>query len=111
MVGVLQVSDNTSALARFNDEKAWVEYVLTRVVPSTKSNESVLIRGIMKGVHSEWAYKQHEGSHDGIIDFKLEEEGTTTSDFIRVRTMRDVSFDREWHELKIGDNFEITLQE
>ena len=109
MGGVLQVSDNTSALARFNDEKAWVEYVLTRVIPSTKSNQSVLIRGIMKSVHSEWAYKQHEGSHDGIVDFKLEEEGRTTRDFMRIRSMRDVHFDREWHELKVGENFEVTL--
>jgi len=110
IVGVLQVSDNASTLARFNDERVWVEYVLTRVVASTKSNQSILIHGIMKGVHSEWAYKQQEGSHDGIIDFKLEEEGKTTRDLVRIRTMRDVGFDREWHELKIADNFEVTLE-
>ena len=49
MAGVLQVSDNTSALARFNDEKVWVEYVLTRVIPSTNS----------ESVNSDpWAYER-----------------------------------------------------
>jgi len=106
---ILQISDSTSAIGRFNDEKQWVEYVLTRIVPATKSNQSVLVRGLMKGVHTDWVYKQHEGSHHGVIDFKLEEEGKATRDLIRIRTMQDVGFDREWHELKISDNFEVTL--
>jgi len=30
-------------------------------------------------------------------------------DLIRIRSMRDVDFNREWHELKIGENSEICL--
>ena len=41
---------------------------------------------------------------------KVEEEGQSTRDLIRIRSMRNVHFDREWHELKIGHNFEITLE-
>jgi len=42
-----------------------------------------------------------EATVDGIIDF--------TRDLIRIRSMRNVGYDREWHELKIGENFEVTL--
>jgi hypothetical protein len=93
--GLLQVSENTSAVVRFNDEKVWVKYVLTRVVPATKLNQSILIRGIMKGVPSEWAYKQHEGSMTALQISSLRKKATR--DVIRIRTMRDVGFDREWH--------------
>jgi KaiC/GvpD/RAD55 family RecA-like ATPase len=64
----------------------------------------------MKGVHSEWAYKQLEGSSDGVVDFKLEEAGQTTRDLIRIRTMRNVHFDRELHELNLTQTFEVTME-
>jgi KaiC/GvpD/RAD55 family RecA-like ATPase len=65
----------------------------------------------VKGVYSDYIYKSMEAAVDGIIDFKLEEEGKSTSDLMRIRSMRNVHFDREWHELKIGDNFEVTLEQ
>lgn len=107
---VLQVSDNPSAVARFNDEKTWVEYVLSRVVPTGSLRKTIVLRGAMKGVHTDWAYKQLEGAHHGIIDFKVEEVSGQWRNFISVRSMRDVGFDSRWHPLKIGDNSEITLE-
>jgi KaiC/GvpD/RAD55 family RecA-like ATPase len=65
------------------------------------------------GVHSPWAYRQLEAAYEGIVDFKLEDSGGKTRELFRIRVMRNVHFDREWHELKIGkrENFEVTLQE
>ena len=107
---VLVVSDNFSNLARFNEEKAWVEYALTRAIPGRRSAKRTAIRGVMNGVHSDWVYKQFEGAVDGIIDFKLQDVGTKTKNFIRIRSMRNVGFDSEWHPLKIGENFEVMLE-
>jgi KaiC/GvpD/RAD55 family RecA-like ATPase len=103
----LRIVDNFSTLARFNDEKSWIEFMLTRVFPIGAVRKSTLIFGIMKGVHSEWAYKQLEGSADGIIEFTLER----ARDLLQIRTMRNVHFNREPHELKLGENFEVTLEE
>lgn len=105
----LRIVDNFSTLARFNDEKAWIEFMLTRVYPIGLVKKSTLIFGIMKGVHSEWAYKQLEGSADIIIDFKLDTLDRAR-DVVQIRTMRNVHFDRELHELKVGENFEVTLE-
>jgi KaiC/GvpD/RAD55 family RecA-like ATPase len=106
----LGIMDNASVQARFNDEKAWIEFALTRAIPSSYSRESTSIDGVLRGAHSEWAYKQLEAAYDGVIDFKLEEEGESTRDLIRVRSMRDAMYDRNWHELKIGKNFEVSMQ-
>jgi len=105
----LRIVDNFSALARFNDEKSWIEFMLTRVFQIGAVKKSTLVFGIMKGVHSEWAYKQLEGSADGIIDFKLEEVSGRIRDLIQIITMRNVHFNREQAELAVGENFEVTV--
>ena len=68
------------------------------------------IRGIAKGVHSEWAYKQLETAADGIIDFRLDEAVDPPQNLIRLRSMRNVGFDGRWHLIKIGETFEVTLE-
>jgi KaiC/GvpD/RAD55 family RecA-like ATPase len=106
----LGIMDNASVQARFNDEKAWIEFALTRAIPSSYTRKSTSIDGVLRGVHSEWAYTQLEAAYDGVIDLRLVDEGESTEDLIRIRSMRDVSHDRDWHELKIGSNFEVTVQ-
>ena len=106
----LRVADNFSTLARFNEEKPWIEFMLTRVFPIASARKSTLVFGIMKGVHSEWAYKQLEGSADGIIEFRLSESGSVTKDIMQIITMRNVHYNRESIELDVGENFEVTLE-
>ena len=107
---VLRITDDELVLLRFNDEKSFVHHWCTRVIPSAPARQSTNIEGAVKDVYSEYVYKSMEATVDGIIDFKLEEEGKSTTDLIRIRSMRNVHFDREWHELKIGENFEVTLE-
>ncbi len=107
---VLRVIDDMSSLARYNDEKSWVDFMVTRIVPSAAALKSTRIVGIIKGIHSEWAYKTLEAAHDGIIDLKLEEAGEETRALIRVRSMRNVSFDRRWHRLNFDEKFNATVE-
>jgi KaiC/GvpD/RAD55 family RecA-like ATPase len=106
----LRIADNFSVLARFNEERPWIEFMLTRVFPIGPVRKSTLVFGIMKGVHSEWALRQLEGSADGILDFKLDDVNGKFRDVIQIRTMRNVHFNRQPVELKMGENFEVTLQ-
>jgi KaiC/GvpD/RAD55 family RecA-like ATPase len=108
--GVLNISDNTSTVARFNDEKSWVEYVLTRPIRMGRVRGLTMVRGLMDGVHSGWAYKQLESAHDGIIDFKFDETRDPPRNQMRIRTMRNVPFDGSWHQLRIDENFQVTLE-
>ncbi len=106
----LRIVDDLSCLSRFNDEKTWVEFMVARVVPSASLMKSTRIIGVIRGIHSDWAYKTLEAAHDGIIDIKLEETGEEARDLMRIRTMRTVPFDRRWHRLNIKENFEIALE-
>jgi KaiC/GvpD/RAD55 family RecA-like ATPase len=107
---LLRISDNYSCLARFNDEKSWVEYSLTRPIPSASSTQTSGIMGLVSGLHSNWVYKNLETAVDGVVDFRLIEKGQGTKTIMRIRSMRDVGFDPCWHEISIGENFEVTLE-
>jgi KaiC/GvpD/RAD55 family RecA-like ATPase len=107
---VVRAADNLSVFARFNDEKSWIEFFLTRGLPTASLTKSTGISGIIRGLHSDSVYKQLEDAHDGIIDLKLDETGEVVRNLIRIRKMQDVGFDSRWHPLKIDENFEVTLE-
>lgn len=106
----MYITENSSVVARYNDEKSWVEYQLTRVLPTVSMTKATNIRGITVGVHSESAYKQLEAAADGVIDLKVEEQEGELHNFIRIMKMLNAKFDARWHKLKVNDNFEITLE-
>jgi KaiC/GvpD/RAD55 family RecA-like ATPase len=106
----VRMADNVSMLARFNDEKSWVEFVLTRILPGHRVRRSTGIVGLAKGIHSSWVYQQLEGAVDGIVDVKLDEVSGEMVNFMRVRSMRETGFESRWHRLKIGQNFEVALE-
>jgi len=105
----LRIWDNCSVMARFNADKAWVEFVVTRVFPSAFHSKSTMIIGLTRGIHPDWVYRQLEDVADGVIDFKLDEVAEETRDVCRIRSMRNVAFDRKWHRLRIGQNLDVTL--
>lgn len=103
----LRIADNLSTFDRFNDERSWVEFLLTRNFPAQKFRKSTNLGGLVRGVHNDSVYTQ--AAADGIIDFKLEEAAEETRTMIRIRNMRDAHFDSHWHQVKIGDNFAVTI--
>ncbi len=106
----LIVVDDESFMARHNDEKAWVEFEITRDLPANRMRKMTAIHGFTRGVHSEWAYKSLEAAHEAVIDFKLDDTSDPPQNLVRVRNFRNASFDGRWHQLKIGKNFEVTLE-
>jgi KaiC/GvpD/RAD55 family RecA-like ATPase len=106
----LHVGDNASTLARFNDDKSWTEFLLTRFYPFIKSGKMTSLTALARGLHSEWVYRKLEAEADGVIDFKLDEAADPPRNLIRIRSLRDVGFDGRWHALKIDENFEVTVE-
>lgn len=106
----LIIIDDDSMLARFNDERAWVELELTRFLPIAGIRKMVYIVGVMKGVLSDWVYKKLEGACEIVVDFRLDETSDPPRDLMRIRSARNVGVDRRWHGLKVGENFEVTLE-
>jgi KaiC/GvpD/RAD55 family RecA-like ATPase len=107
----LRILDNCSVLDRFNDnEKNWVEFLITRIIPVTAYLKSTLIVGIMRGIHSDRVYRMLEGAVDGVVDFKLDESREETKNIMRLRRMRNVGFDSRWHELQVGKNSQVSME-
>ena len=93
---LLTIVDTVSSLARFNDDRAWVEFLLTRGIPSASLTKSTNIAGIIKGLHPDSVYKQLEAAVDGVIDIKLDDTSDPPKNLIRIRSMRNVGFDGRW---------------
>lgn len=108
---VLRIHDDLSALFRFNDEKSTVEFFLTRFIPHQWKGFGRLIAGAIRGIHSDWVYNQLEAQCHGVIDLKLDEANSGPRNIIRVRTLRNVSFDPKWRKLRVGDGSQVTLAE
>ena len=106
----LIIADNQSVLARFNDEKLWIEFHLTHAIPAQRSAKVTAIRGFLRDIHSAWVYRQLESAVDGIVDIKVEDNGVETADMLRIRSLRNVRFDRNWHRLRSGSNGEVALE-
>lgn len=106
----IRIVDDYTTLARFNDEKAFVEYTLSREFPKAPKTGSMGIYGLLKGVLSDCVYRRIEASADGVIEFRLDESGDEALDLIRLRNMRNITFNRRWHRLKIDRKFEVTLE-
>lgn len=107
---MLRMEDDESTYYRFADEKAFMEFTLTRMIPAVKLRKQIGLYPLMRGVHSEWVYRRWEGVSDAVIDFKLDEVSDPSRNLMRIRSMRDVRFDGSWHKLKIRDNFEVMLE-
>lgn len=109
--GWFRIADNISTLARFNDEKVWIEFFLARAIPSNiLGGRTTTLNCILTGVHSNSAYEQLEAACDGVIDLKVEEVGGEVRNLIRIRKMRDVGFDSRWNRFSISENVEVTLE-
>jgi len=106
----LRILDDISCLARFNEEKSWVEFVRTRLIPISSLWTSTGIGGIIKGIHSEWAYKNLEAAADGVIDIKLDESTEEARSMMRIKSMRNVGFDAHWYPLRIAETSEVSLE-
>lgn len=106
----LNIQDNVSTLDRFNEEKNWVEFVLSRSLPTAKRRLLKNLIGIIAGIHSALVYKRLEAAVDGIIDFKLEDRNNETVNLIRIRSMKNVGFDSKWRVLKMAENFELAFE-
>jgi KaiC/GvpD/RAD55 family RecA-like ATPase len=106
----LRILDDMSCLGRFNEEKSWIEFIRTRMIPIASLWKSTGIAGIIRGIHSDWAYKSLEAACDGVIDFKLDEAAEEARSAIRIRSMRNLGFDTKWHPLTVDENYEVTLE-
>jgi len=107
--GSLFVGESLSVLLRFNEEKAYMEYAETRVLPEDRRFGRIMLYGIVRGIHSEWLYKRMEAACDGVIDIRVIEQEGVAKDLLRVRSLRGQPRDATWHTIEIRGKGEAVL--
>ncbi len=93
-------SDNGTVGLRYNDEKAFLDFYATRVIPRIKLHDRISFTAFVSGVHSTAFYKSMEDMCDGVIDVKLEDSEGTPQTKLRVRAFKLGQFNGSWRRVK-----------
>lgn len=104
--GALGITDSDSEMLRFNEEKPFLEWLITRGWPNERKAKRINLNGICRGTHTESFYRRLEGYVDGIIDLLVREREDEASSFLRIRSLKNQPSDARWHEIEVKSNGE-----
>ncbi len=93
-------SDNGSVVLRYNEEKAFVEWYATRVIPRIKIHERISFSAFVAGIHSNYFYKSMEDLIDGVIDIGSVSSASETYTKIRMRSFKKGRFESSWRRVR-----------
>jgi KaiC/GvpD/RAD55 family RecA-like ATPase len=103
-------SDNGSISLRYNDEKTFLDFYATRVIPRVKLHDRISFTAFVSGVHSAAFYKSIEDICDGVIDVKFDDSEGTPRTKLRIRAFKLGQFNGSWRHVKF-DGLHATLTE
>ena len=109
--GSIVVVESLSSILRFNEEKAFVEWMESRVIPEERKGKRITLQGFVRGIHSEWLYKRMESASDGVVEIRVMERDDEAKNFIRLRSLKGQPHDSRWHELEIHSDGGAKLDE
>ena len=107
--GALNVSESMSQVLRFNEEKPYLEWLISRGLPNERRAKRIQLNGVVRGVHTESLYNQVENAFDGVIDLRVIERDEEVKNLLRVRSLKGQPHDARWHEIQIKRNGGATL--
>lgn len=104
-------SDSGTIGLRYNDEKAFLDWYATRVIPRVKLHDRISFSAFVSGVHSTPFYKSIEDMCDGVIDVKFDDSMETPRTKLRVRAFKVGQFNGSWRYVKFdGPHATLTNQ-
>lgn len=107
--GALTIEESLSQTLRFNEEKPFLEWILSRENPNLRRAKRVFFGGIVRDIHTESLYKRLESDVDGVIDLRVMERDEEAKNFLRIRSLKGQRHDARWHEIQIERNGEASL--
>lgn len=105
----MHIDDNISVLLQYNQEREFIDYYRTRLIPYFRAYERLVFHSILTGAASDSFYRKLESLCDGIIEFRSEERGGQIGQYVRVSAMRGRSHDSRWRQLLLLENGEVAL--
>jgi KaiC/GvpD/RAD55 family RecA-like ATPase len=107
--GALTIAGSVSEMLRFNEEKPFLAWAISRGWPNERKAKRIHLTGTCRGAHTEWLYNWLEAAADGIIDVHVMERGDMAKSFLRIRSLKNQPSDSRWHEIEVKSNGEAEL--
>lgn len=107
--GALTIEESLSQMLRFNEEKPFLEWRVSRDHPNLRRTKRIFFGDFVRGIHSESFYKRLESDVDGVIDLRVMERDEGWKNFLCIRSLKGQPHDARWHEIKIKRNGEASL--
>lgn len=93
-------SDSGTVGLRYNDERAFLDWYATRVIPRVKLHDRISFSAFVTGVHSEAFYKSIEDMCDGVVDVRFDDSAGLPRTKLRVRAFKVGRFNGSWRHVK-----------
>ncbi len=107
--GALTILESCSQLLRFNEEKPYLEWMISREHPSARRAKRVYFSGFVRDIHTESFYKRLESDVDGVIDLRVMERDGEWKNLLCISSLKGQPHDARWHEIQIKRNGEAAL--
>jgi KaiC/GvpD/RAD55 family RecA-like ATPase len=107
--GAVTIVESDSQMLRFNEEKSYLEWAISRTHPNMRRTKRIYFVGYVRDIHTESFYKRLESDADGVIDVRVMERDEEAKNFLRIRSLKGQPHDARWHEIQIKRNGEAAL--
>ena len=107
--GALTVVESMSQMLRFNEEKPFLEWLISREHQGARRAKRIYFEGLVRDIHTESFYKRLESDVDGVIDLRVMERNEEVKNLLRIRSLKGQPHDARWHEIQIKRNGEAAL--
>ena len=107
--GALTIAESQSQVLRFNEEKPYLEWTISRMHPNLRRVKRVFFNGVVRDIHTESLYKRLESDFDGVIELRVMERDQEWKNLFCIRSLKGQPHDARWHEIQIKQNGEATL--
>jgi len=108
--GALNILESSSQMLRFNEERPYLEFTISRLHPILRRAKRIHLKGVVRDIHTESFYKQLESDVDGVIDVRVMDRDEEAKNFLRIRSLKGQPHDARWHEIEIKPNGEAILK-
>ncbi len=102
-------SDNTSAFLKYNDERAFMQW-LDKTLARMRELKGIRLYGFIKRFHSDAFYANLEAMADGVIELDNRERGRSLENAIRLKSMKGIQHPTEWRILKMANSGFLKLK-
>ena len=107
--GAFTIVESWSQMLRFNEEKPYLEWMISRDNPNLRRAKRIAFEGVVRDIHTESFYKRLESDFDGVIDLRVRERDEEWRNFLCIRSLKGQPHDARWHEIQIKRNGEAAL--